>query len=111
MLAPTIVRPGWFSGFLVFRLAIRRPDSDASRFDRHDGTLRKLLPIPGECCRRDSTVIFGATVHEPDDADVRSLQDDGELAEVFVDRDQDLGGFEGVFEDFVVAGIARPGCG
>ncbi len=51
---------------------------------------------------------FGAKIHQANDADVRTLQHDGKLAEVLIQRDQDLGIPERVREHLVVTRIARP---
>ena len=53
-------------------------------------------------------MIFGAKIHEANNANMRALQHDGKLSEVLVKRDQDLGISERMCQHFVVTRIARP---
>jgi hypothetical protein len=53
-------------------------------------------------------LVFGAKIYEANDADVRTLQHNRKLAEILVQRDQDLGVPERVREHLVVTRIARP---
>ena len=53
-------------------------------------------------------MIFGAKIHKANNADVRTLQHDGKLAEVLIQRDQDLGIPERAREYLVVTRIVGP---
>ncbi len=87
---------------------IRRPNSHPSWFNRYDRALREIVPVAIEryCC--DPALLFSATIHESNDADMRLLEHNGQFTEVFIQRDQNLGVLERVRQHFVVPGITRP---
>ena len=93
---------------VVDAFAIGRADSHPSWLDGHDGASREFLSVPRQCRDGRLALVFGAKIHEAHDTNVRSPFHDGQLAEIFVEGDQNLSLTECMRQQLIVAWIAPP---
>ena len=84
------------------------PDAYSARFHSHDRAGVQFPFVLGQDFRSDDTLAFSTEADETDDAAMRQSMNDGQLAKVLVDCDDDPRCVESAAEDFLVARILRP---
>ena len=85
-----------------------RANPDASRLDGYDGAFREQRAMRVDCRDSSQALVSSADVDQAQDASMANASDDGQFAEVLVERDHGLLMFRGVREDREVSGILGP---
>lgn len=74
-----------------FLRVVGRPPPRPVSCDGSDGAGKQLIAMPGENIFAGPYLLPGVDVHQPNDAAMGTTENDGELAKILVESDQDSG--------------------